>query len=93
MYVNYGHQEKDWFEVYGPDYTDDEGELLSDVAAAARHSIPAGGGVMPVSPGSFLQGIDVVKWWLGMDDNVGTSALGALRRFMKGNSALGGLAE
>ena len=89
VYVDYNHQEQDWFEVYGPDYTDDEGELLPDVAAAARHSIPAGGGVVPVSPGSFLQVIDVVKWWLGMDDNVGTSALGALRRAMKRNSALG----
>lgn len=89
VYVDYNHQEKDWFEGYGPDYTDDEGELLPDVAAAARHSIPAGGGVVPVSPGSFLQVIDVVKWWLGMDDNVGTSALGALRRAMKRNSALG----
>lgn len=89
VYVDYNHQERDWFEVYGPDYTDDEGELLPDVAVAARHSIPAGGGVVPVSPGSFLQVIDVVKWWLGMDDNVGTSALGALRRAMKGNSALG----
>ena len=89
VYVDYNHQEQDWFEVYGPDYTDDEGELLPDAAAAARHSIPAGGGVVPVSPGSFLQVIDVVKWWLGMDDNVGTSALGALRRAMKRNSALG----
>ena len=89
VYVDYNHQEQDWFEVYGPDYTDDEGELLPEIAAAARHSIPAGGGVVPVSPGSFLQVIDVVKWWLGMDDNVGTSALGALRRAMKRNSALG----
>ena len=89
VYVDYNHQEQDWFEVYGPDYTDDEGELLPDVVASARHSIPAGGGVVPVSPGSFLQVIDVVKWWLGMDDNVGTSALGALRRAMKRNSALG----
>ena len=89
VYVDYNHQEQDWFEVYGPDYTDDEGELLPDVAADARHSIPAGGEVVPVSPGSFLQVIDVVKWWLGMDDNVGTSALGALRRAMKRNSALG----
>ena len=90
VYVDYNHQEQDWFEVYGPDYTDDEGDLLPDVAASARHSIPAGGGVVPVSPGSFLQVIDVVKWWLGMDDNVDTSALGTLRRSMKGNSALGG---
>ena len=89
VYVDYNHQEQDWFEVYGTDYTDDEGELLPDVAAAARHGIPAGGGVVPVSPGSFLQVIDVVKWWLGMDDNVGTSALGALRRAIKRNSALG----
>lgn len=89
VYVDYNHQEQDWFEVYGPDYTDDEGELLPEIAVAARHSIPAGGGVVPVSPGSFLQVMDVVKWWLGMDDNVGTSALGALWRSMKGNSALG----
>lgn len=88
VYVDYNHQRQDWFEVYGPDYTDDEGELLPEIAAAAWHSIPAGGGVVLVSPGSFLQVIDVVKWWLGMDGNVGTSALGALRRSMKGNSAL-----
>lgn len=86
VYVDYGHQEQDWFEVYGPDYTDDEGELLPDVAAAARHSIPAGGGVVPVSPGSFLQVVDVVKWWLGADGTMSADALGTLRRFMKGSS-------
>lgn len=86
VYVDYGHQEQDWFEVYGPDYTDDEGELLPEVAAAARHSIPAGGGVVPVSPGSFLQVIDVVKWWLGVDGNMSAAALGTLRRSMKGSS-------
>ena len=84
VYVDYGHQEQDWFEVYGPDYTDDEGELLPEVAAAARHSIPAGGGVVPVSLGSFLQVIDVVKWWLGVDGNTRIDALGALRNAMKG---------
>ena len=84
VYVDYNHQEQDWFEVYGPDYTDDEGELLPDVAAAARHSIPAGGGVVPVSLGSFLQVIDVVKWWLGVDGNISTDALGTLRNAMKG---------
>jgi hypothetical protein len=83
VYVDYGHQEQDWFGVYGPDYTDDEGELLPDVAAAARHSIPAGGGVFPVSPGSFLQVIDVVKWWLGVDGNMSADALGTLRYAMK----------
>ena len=86
VYVDYNHQEQDWFEVYGPDYTDDEGELLPDVAAAARHSIPAGGGVVPVSPGSFLQVIDVVKWWLGVDDTMSINALRTLRRSMKGSS-------
>ena len=85
VYVDYNYQEQDWFEVYGPDYTDDEGELLPDVAAAARHSIPAGGGVVPVSPGSFLQVIDVVKWWLGVDDTMSTDALDTLRRSMKEN--------
>ena len=89
VYVDYNHQEQDWFEVYGPDYTDDEGELLPDVAAAARHSIPDDGGVFPVSPGSFLQVIDVVKWWLGVDDNISTDALGTLRHAMKGKPALG----
>ena len=83
VYVDYGHQEQDWFEVYGPDYTDDEGELLPDVAAAARHSIPDGGGVVPVSPGSFLQVIDVVKWWLGVGNNVGRSHANSLRNAMK----------
>ena len=85
VYVDYNHQEQDWFEVYGPDFTDDEGELLPDVAAAARHSIPAGGGVVPVSPGSFLQVMDVVKWWLGVDATMSTDALGTLRHAMKGN--------
>lgn len=85
VYVDYGHQEQDWFEVYGPDYTDDEGELLPEVAASARHSIPAGGGVVPVSPGSFLQVIDLVKWWLGVDDTMSTDALSTLRHAMKGN--------
>ena len=85
VYVDYNHQEQDWFEVYGPDYTDDEGELLPEIAAAARHSIPAGGGVVPVSPGSFLQVIDVVKWWLGVDDTMSTDALGTLRSGMKGS--------
>lgn len=85
VYVDYNHQEQDWFEVYGPDYTDDEGELLPEIAAAARHSIPAGGGVFPVSPGSFLQVIDVVKWWLGVDDTMSAEALGTLRRAMKGS--------
>lgn len=85
VYVDYNHQEQDWFEVYGPDYTDDEGELLPEIAAAARHSIPAGGGVVPVSPGSFLQVIDVVKWWLGVDDTMSTDALNTLRRSMKGS--------
>ena len=84
VYVDYNHQEQDWFEVYGPDYTDDEGELLPEIAAAARHSIPAGGGVVPVSPGSFLQVIDVVKWWLGVDGNMSADALGTLRCAMKG---------
>ena len=86
VYVDYNYQEQDWFEVYGPDYTDDEGELLPEIAASARHSIPAGGGVVPVSPGSFLQVIDVVKWWLGVDGNMSTDALGTLRRAMKGIS-------
>lgn len=85
VYVDYNHQEQDWFEVYGPDFTDDEGELLPDVAADARHSIPAGGGVVPVSPGSFLQVMDVVKWWLGVDATMSTDALGALRHAMKVN--------
>jgi len=85
VYVDYSHQGQDWFEVYGPDYTDDEGELLPEIAAAARHSIPAGGGVVPVSPGSFLQVIDVVKWWLGVDGNMSAEALGTLRRAMKGS--------
>ena len=85
VYVDYNHQEQDWFEVYGPDYTDDEGELLPDVAAAARHSIPAGGRVVPVSPGSFLQVMDVVKWWLGVDGTMSTDALGTLRSAMKVN--------
>ena len=85
VYVDYNYQERDWFEVYGPDFTDDEGELLPDVAAAARHSIPAGGGVVPVSPGSFLQVMDVVKWWLGVDVTMSTDALGTLRHAMKGN--------
>jgi hypothetical protein len=85
VYVDYNHQEQDWFEVYGPDYTDDEGELLPDVAADARHSIPAGGGVVPVSPGSFLQVIDVVKWWLGVDGNMSADALRTLRYAMKGS--------
>lgn len=84
VYVDYNHQEQDWFEVYGPDYTDDEGELLPEVAAAVRHSIPAGGGVVPASLGSFLQVIDVVKWWLGVDEAVSTDALGTLRHAMKG---------
>lgn len=82
--IVYVDQEQDWFEVYGPDYTDDEGELLPEIAAAARHSIPAGGGVVPVSPGSFLQVIDVVKWWLGVDGNMSADALGTLRCAMKG---------
>ena len=84
VYVDYNHQEQDWFEVYGPDYTDDEGELLPEIAAAARHSIPAGGGVVPVSLGSFLQVIDVVKWWLGVDGNMSADVLGTLRCAMKG---------
>lgn len=85
VYVDYNHQEQDWFEVYGPDYTDDEGELLPDVAADARRSIPAGGGVVPVAPGSFLQVMDVVKWWLGIDNAMSIDALSALRHAMKGN--------
>ena len=85
VYVDYNHQEKDWLEVYGPDYTDDEGELLPDVAAAAWHSIPVGGGVVSVSPGSFLQVIDVVKWWLGVDGNMSADALRTLRYAMKGS--------
>lgn len=86
VYVDYyNHQEQDWFEVYGPDHTDDKGGLLPEVAAAARHSIPAGGGVVTVSPGSFLQVIDVVKWWLGVDGNISTDALGTLRNAMKGS--------
>ena len=90
VYVDYNHQEQDWFEVYGPDYTDDEGELLPDVAAAVRHSIPAVGGVVPASLGSFLQVVDVVKWWLGVDGNTSINALGALRNAMKENPLLGG---
>lgn len=84
VYVDYNHQEQDWFEMYGPDYTNDEGELLPEIAASARHSIPAGGGVIPVSPGSFLQVIDVVKWRLGVDGNMSADALGTLRCAMKG---------
>ena len=89
VYVDHNHQEQDWFEVYGPDYTDDEGELLPEVAAAARHSIPAGAGMVPVSPGSFLQVIDVVKWWLGVDGNISTDAMGTFRHAMKGKPTLG----
>ena len=80
MYVDYARQERDWFEVYGPDCTDDEGELLPDVSAAAWHVVPAGGGV---ALGSFLQVMDMVKWWLGIDNNMCADALGRLRNAMK----------